>query len=94
MKRLSVVIRQPDAVLVNLEDSFVPLQRTMTAQAANTIKTRFPEYYWVNADFPVQALLDPKVEWPVTLARFRKPQWRFPTSLIDPLIWYWTHLRF
>ena len=26
--------------------------------------------------------------------RFRKPQWKFPTSFIDPLIWYWTRLKF
>ncbi len=24
--------------------------------------------------------------------RFRKPQWKFPISLIDPLIWYWQKL--
>ena len=66
----------------------------MSAQAADSIKARFPEYAWVNADLPGRTLLDPMFEQPVTLARFRKPQWRLPTSLIDPLIWYWTHLRF
>ncbi len=25
---------------------------------------------------------------------FRKPQWQFPVSLIDPLIWYWAKLGF
>ena len=24
----------------------------------------------------------------------QKTQWRFPISLIDPMIWYWTHLGF
>ena len=82
------------AAVVNLDQFFVPLQRTMAAPSVDIMKARFPEYAWVNAALPGRTLLDPSVEWPVTLARFRTPQWRFPTSLIDPLIWYWTHLRF
>ena len=58
------------------------------------MKARLPSYAWVNAALPGRTLLDPSVEWPVTLARYRKPQWRYPISLIDPLTWYWTYLSF
>jgi hypothetical protein len=79
---------------VNLEQLFTPIERTMTAQAANSIKNRFPQYAWENAELARAPLLDPEVKWPIANACFRKPQWKFPTSLIDPLIWYWTRLKF
>ncbi len=66
----------------------------MTALAGQRIKDRFPEYVWGNLDAPKTALLRANTEWPKNLARFRKPQWQFPVSLIDPLIWYWTKLCF
>ena len=49
------------AVLANVEQLFVPLQRRMTAQAADGYRARFPEYTWVNADLPGHTLLDPKL---------------------------------
>ncbi len=66
----------------------------MTAPAANSLKARFPEYAWSNLERPAKPLLDTNIDWPLSLARFKKPQWRFPISLIDPLIWYWKKLTF
>ena len=66
----------------------------MTALAGQRIKDRFPEYVWDNFVGPTTSLLRANTEWPKNLARFRKPQWQFPVSLIDPLIWYWTKLGF
>ena len=66
----------------------------MTALAANNLKARFPEYAWNNLERPAKPLLGVNTEWPLGLARFKKPQWRFPISLIDPLIWYWKRLQF
>ncbi len=77
-----------------MEQLFTPTERTMTAQAANSIKNRFPQYVWGNADIARTTRLDPGVKRPISNACFRKPQWKFPTSLIDPLIWYWTRLDF
>ena len=77
-----------------LEAMFAPAERAMSALAGQRIKDRFPEYVWVNFDAPTSALLRAGVEWPMDNACFRKPQWQFPLSLIDPLIWYWTKLRF
>ena len=35
---------------LGLEQLFTPGDRVMTAQAANSIKNRFPHYAWENAD--------------------------------------------
>ena len=77
-----------------LEAMFTPLQRNMTALAANNLKARFPEYAWNNLERPAKPLLGVNIEWPLGLARFKKAQWRFPISLIDPLIWYWKRFKF
>ena len=77
-----------------LEQLFTPTQRVMTAHAATSIKNRFPQYAWENVELARAPLLDPNVRWPIANACFRKPQWKFPVSFIDPLIWYWTHLDF
>jgi hypothetical protein len=66
----------------------------MTAPAGQRIKDRVPAYVWGNLDAPKTSLLRANTAWPKNLARFRKPQWRFPVSLIDPLIWYWAKLVF
>ena len=79
---------------VLLEEMFTPLQRNMTALAANSLKARFPEYAWSNLQRTSKPLLDSNTAWPLGLARFKKPQWMFPISLIDPLIWYWKRLEF
>ncbi len=73
---------------------FAPAERCMTALAGQRIKDRLPEYNWTNFEAPRTPLLCPKTEYPKDLARFRKPQWKCPVSLIDPLIWYWTKLAF
>ena len=77
-----------------LEGMFTPLQRSSSALAANSLRARFPEYAWNNLERPSTPSLGANVQWPLVLARFRKPQWRFPISLIDPLIWYWKRLGF
>ncbi len=66
----------------------------MSALAATNLKARFPEYAWINLERPARPLLGVNTQWPLGLARFRKPQWKFPSSLIDPFIWYWERLKF
>ena len=66
----------------------------MTAQAGQIVEDRFPEYPCENLEAPRQVILKANTQWPKTLARFRKPQWRLHISHIDPLIWYWTRLCF
>ena len=77
-----------------LEAMFAPAERVMSGLAGHSIKDRFPDYVWVNLEAPRTALLRADTEWPRESACFRKPLWQFPLSLIDPLIWYWTQLRF
>ncbi len=66
----------------------------MTALSASNLKARFPEYARSNLERPSKPLLGVNTQWPLGLARFRKPQWRLPIALIDPLIWYWKILEF
>ena len=73
---------------------YAPAERAMTALAGQRIKERFPDYIWEDLEAPRTDLLRADIEWPRNAARFRKPQRQFPASLIDPLISYWTQLRF
>ena len=72
----------------------VPLERTLTDLAAQRIKNAFPAYCWTNLDQPGAPLIPPNIPWPLGLARFRKPQWRFPIAILDHLIWYWSRIIF
>ena len=49
------------AAEASVEEFFVPQQRTMTAHAADSIKARFPQHTWINADLARHTLLDPLV---------------------------------
>ena len=72
----------------------VPLERNLAAPAADRIKKRFPADAWNNLDLPGTPLISPNIKWPLGLARFRTPQWKYPIAILEPLIWYWTRILF